>query len=61
MRKFVERPVLPVKTTEKLASKSAEILAISDVVTRKKRARQIFEASLTTTWFSPVKNNLKGL
>lgn len=61
MRKFVDRPDLPVGTVKKLAAKIAEIVGIADLENRKTRARTIFDSSRDTVWFSPVKKSLQGL
>ena len=61
MRRFPQRPQIPVATRTRLQEKTLEITNIQDLPTRKQRARQIYDSSRQTDWFGPIVTALRGL
>ncbi len=61
MRRLPSRPVIAQTTLTKLSEKRAEILQVAAGDKRKKRAREIYDASRKTKWFAPVTEALKTI
>lgn len=59
MRRLPPRTSLPSATQGRLALKSREISAISDLAQKKKRARALFDQARTRRWFHPVVDALR--
>lgn len=61
MHSLPARPTLDDATKTELKSKTAEILQITDVKERKKRADELYKAEREKAWFRPVTAALSGV